>query len=155
MMTSDQQNTANPSGSDPPPNLQVREPQAVVRAIELIWLSWTLQLVATVLEGARDRSLAYLIGASLGFVLATLLQLWIIRQLKAGRNWMRMVLLACALIALAFIKLFIDEELPLIASLDAIAILNSVSWFANLAAVPLLFFPDANRWFRSAVPSAT
>jgi hypothetical protein len=38
-------------------------------------------------------------------------------------------------------KRFVERELPLLASADAPALLDSMSWFVNLIGVALLFSP--------------
>ena len=126
----------------------IRAPHVVTLATQLMWASLGFQAGAALLQSARDRSTVVFVASLIGLVLVAFLQKWIIGRLLIGQNWMRIVLLVCSIIGLAFVKQFVQRDLPLIASGDAVAFLDTISWLANLVGVGLLFSPHANTWFR-------
>ncbi len=126
----------------------IRAPHAITAAIYLMWASIGCQIGASLLQSARESSAGHLVGSLIGLVLVAVLQRWINGRLLLGRNWMRLALLLFSIIGLSFMKPFVEKELPLLASRDAVALLDSLSWLANLVGVALLFSPNANAWFQ-------
>ena len=126
----------------------------VAIATQLMWASFGCQVGAALLKSARDRSAGVFVGSLIGLVLVALLQRWVIGRLLIGRNWVRIALLVCSIVGLASMTRFVERELPLLASADALALLDSLSWLVNLIGVALLFSPRANAWFQKRPAAA-
>ena len=127
---------------------QVFRPVEVERGIALLWFAWALQLGGTVVECARERSSVFAVPAIIGTIIGTFVFIWLIKKLRARRNWARITLLCLGILGVLFAKQFLAENLPKISARDAVALLDVVGWIVDMVAVACFFLPGANRWFR-------
>jgi hypothetical protein len=149
-MDSTQPHSSNSASPEPHLSASPQLPSTVMKAIQLLWVSWALELGSAVLEIARDSSAPSIVAQVVLILIGTALLVWIIRKLKAHRNWARILYLCFSLLRIAFARQFLGDVLPRVVSFDARALLSVLDWVVCLAALGFLFTKDANKWFASA-----
>jgi hypothetical protein len=143
--------------ADVPEAAALDRPRVIKLAIQMLWLAQVLSAVlglVDLLETASENAyfgvsaIAFGVGVTLSF----LVSLWIYGRAYAGRNWARIAivvlqLLGFAILAWSFAWAFETEGGPSYSAVDILGIVAS-SGLAVVALV-LLFFPDANAWYRA------
>jgi len=120
-------------------------------ACTLIWISFALSLVGLVRELLSNSRPAAVIGALVGAAIIGVLAWWYTSKLKAGRNWMRivvtiMIVLSYVSIAVLwryyYAKFFANYgENPLKVGILAVKTITSI------ATIILLNLPSTRAWF--------
>jgi len=149
-MDSTQPHSSNSVAPEPHLSASSQLPSAVTKAIQLLWVSWTLEVATAVLDTARDSSAPSIVAQVVLILFGTALLIWIIRKFKGQRNWARILYLCFSLLRIVFARQFLGDVLPRVASLDARALLSLLDWAVCLIALGFLFTRDANKWFVSA-----
>lgn len=94
----------------------------------------------------------------MGGALVFLLTRWATAKLKAGRNWMRLLITLVQIGGLALIPLFWSFYKPLLINEyggnPAYAVVSGIQWVLNLSAAVLINMPDARSWFATMKRSA-
>ena len=127
----------------------------VFRACKLMWWSFGAALLAAALHFAlsSDKSsiVARAIVAAIVSALAFLLTRWTTAKLKAGRNWMRLLITLLQIGGLPLIPLFWSFYKPILISQyggnPAYAVASGAQWILNLSAAVLINTPSARSWF--------
>jgi nitrate/nitrite transporter NarK len=138
---------------------QAAKNHAVWTACKLYWASFGISLISLVLDiiGAPDAGsmVSGIVGAVLGGAIGLLITRWIVSKLKAGRNWMRLLLTICT--ALGFISIVIfwsfyrRNVFPLYADDPINAIQVALQAILGFYAVVLLNTPSARAWFHRRI----
>lgn len=126
----------------------VERPRVVLRAVQLLWVSFVLTSVSTF---ADVKLQSYDDAVSIAILAFTLVWFgttaWLIFKLARGRSWARTAYLILALISYGLVAFLWNESLadylaqPYQTTLDVLALLT------ELVALYLLFTKPANRWF--------
>jgi hypothetical protein len=125
--------------SDVPDAVAIDRPVAVRRAIQMLWLAQAYFQVSAIAFG---------VGVTLAFIVS----FWIYGRAYAGRNWARIVivvlqLLGFAILAWSYAVALKNEGGPAYSMIDILGIVASSG--LTVAALILLFVPDANAWYRA------
>lgn len=95
--------------------------------------------------------IARLIGAAIGGGIAFFWTYWVTTKLRAGRNWMRLLITVTQVAGIAALALFWSFYKPLLVNLyssnAAYAVATAIQWTLNLAAIALINTPAARSWF--------
>lgn len=128
----------------------------VLIACKLFWVSFGLSLVSTASDALRQSStlLAGLTGAVIGTAIGFAVTWWIISKLKAGKNWMRLLLTIGTVLGYLsvpiFWKLYSATLFPIYARnpiMGGVAVLQMIP---NTWGTVLLNVPRSRAWFTAA-----
>ena len=125
-------------------------------ACRLMWISWGLStasnvakvFVATGMFAVVVASIGAVIGAGIGYAITS----WVVRKLRAGRNWMRWLLTALNVLGLVMIGAFWDFYRQVIQSLSSnwmLLLTVGASMTIALIVLALLHTPTTRAWFRA------
>jgi hypothetical protein len=132
---------------------ELERPRVVVRAVQLLWTTFTLSVVATLVA-----ALVMPAGVSAGVTVVSttvnlLVQLglawWFNGAAWKGRGWSRWVQAVLGILALGFLyyaKQSVPNAFVLPWYLDA---MSTLATLCNAVGVGLLFAPAANTWYRA------
>jgi hypothetical protein len=131
---------------------------AVWTACMLLWLSFGISLISLIVDGVRAPAagsvVAAMIGALVGGAIGLLITGWIVSKLKAGRNWMRLLLTICTalgyLTVVIFWGFYRDHVFPIYAKSPMSAVFAALQTFLGFCSVVLLNTPSARAWFASS-----
>jgi len=141
------------------PDVELAQPDPfVIRACTLIWWSFGIQLVSNVFKLTDLPPARSLVGALflLAFVsgVSFWITSWVVSKLKAGRNWMRLLItilfLLGSVLVLSFWNLYIETAQFTVLTGAAAA----VQWVLSTINVVLINMPSARSWFLSCKGSA-
>jgi len=126
----------------------------VDRACTLMWINFALALVSTVVEIVRNmgvtETLEY-VGMAIGMSIAFLIYWWFTSKLKAGRNWMRILITVLTVLAFCMIPLLwsvmVKTMVPLSGQFSLDIILSCIQWILSLAVIWLLYTRRSRDWF--------
>jgi len=124
-----------------------QKPDTVKYAVALIWTSYGLGVLGTVIKmfkGEFPYQLAPLPGA-LAFAAAQLPTVWFTLKLAAGRNWARIVWIVLFGVGLLSTILFYKVVLAAAKDYMWIAVLQTV---LGLAVFIVLLTPSVSRWYK-------
>lgn len=129
----------------------------VVFACRLYWVSFGLSLVESIYNVLllADSSLIVggLIGAIIGAAIGVASTVWIVAKLKAGRNWMRVlvtILSALGLLSVPiFWKFYLTAVIPIYAKNPAMLGVGVLQLIANTWGIILLNVPSSRAWFHA------
>jgi hypothetical protein len=127
----------------------------VLRACTMMWWSFGMSFLGFCLQlvrGPGTRSVVgAAVGATVGGAIVFLITRWITSKLRAGRNWMRLLLTGLQLAGIALIPLFWDfyKAFLLHAFTDNFAsgVITAIQWALSISAVVLINMPGARSWF--------
>jgi hypothetical protein len=132
----------------------------VARACHLLWLSFGLAVLGATFDVFRasvsaGRSVT-VIGAAAGATMVFLITLWFTLKLRAGRNWMRLLVTILNVGGLLLIPFVWNWYWPILkqglnSPLDGVV--TAGQWLLDLAAVVYVNTSGARAWF-SAVKNA-
>lgn len=131
-----------------------QRPKQITWASWAFWISLVLGYASVFLGDMLDQSIAEFSGEERTFamggiivvmVITTVLYLWFIQRMRAGRNWARIVLLVFTVLGL------LSELMP-----DGGGVELSPLWLAvrvldvllQIGAIVLMFTPPGSGWFR-------
>jgi hypothetical protein len=130
-------------------NNSVTANREVLIACKLFWVSLGLSLVITASNVLRQSPLIIsgLIGNAMGFAMTW----WIVSKLKAGRNWMRLLMTILTafgyLSILIFCRFYSTTVFPIYARNPIVAGVAVLQIIPNTWAVVLLNVPRSRAWF--------
>jgi hypothetical protein len=136
-------------------NNSVTTNREVLIACKLFWVSFGLSLVATASDLLRQSAIPLLIGgligATIGAAISFAITRWVVSKLKAGRNWMRLlmtIITAVGYLSVAiFWKFYSTTLFPIYAGNPAMADIAVLQLIPNTWAVVLLNVPRSRAWF--------
>ena len=131
---------------------------AVWNACMLLWVSFGISLISLILDSVRAPAagspVAAIIGVLVGCAIGFLITRWIVSKLKAGRNWMRLLLTICTVLGYVSVALFWgfyrDHVFPIYAKNPMSAVFAGLQTILGFCSVVLLNTPGARAWFASA-----
>ena len=125
-------------------------------ACRLLWCYFGLTVLTIPLELLKVSGVALvlgvIIGGLIGCFIAGALTLWATTKLRAGRNWMRLLVTAVIALNVLLIPLVWDWYRPYFLRQFATpldATVTAVQWLLSFAAVFLLNTRRARLWFRT------
>jgi hypothetical protein len=132
----------------------------VLLACKLMWASMVVSLASSIpdlfkLPGSLSivaAIISLLIGTAIGFAIVW----WFTIKLKAGRNWMRLLLTVFQVVGIVFVLLFWDfykTAFSLMAPDPVRIVLMGAQWLLSLVAVVLINLPGARAWFAAVKQS--
>ena len=125
----------------------VERPKAVLRAVTLLSLALGLGVVRAIVRTVRHADVRS-IGLGEGVTLALwALSVVLILQVWKGRHWARVVWLVIFGLAIPLGIAPLFQSVAYFPVFNGLGILQTAVW---LAAIVLLFRPDASAWFRRA-----
>ncbi len=119
-----------------------RRPTDVLNALRLLTMSLVIELLAFAFSGD------YSIGSIIGVLAGAALIFWVLRQLHAGANWSRFVMVG--LLTLGVI-LAITSFRAEYAQHPGTTVVNAFSTAISIIAGVLLFTKNSGRWFGRGV----
>jgi hypothetical protein len=127
----------------------------VLIACKLFWVSFGLSLVSSISdvlsESATPLIIGGLIGLLIGGAIGFAITRWIVSKLKAGRNWMRLLMTIGAVLGLLsipiFWKFYSSAVFPIYAKNPLRVGLTLLQMVPNTWAVVLLNVPRSRAWF--------
>jgi hypothetical protein len=129
-------------------NNSVTANREVLTACKLFWLSFGLGLVVT---ASNVRQSPLLISSIIGDAIGFAMTWWIVSKLKAGRNWMRLlmtILTAFGYLSIAVLwKLYSTTLFPIYAKNPIMAGIAVLQIIPNIWAVVLLNVTRSRAWF--------
>jgi hypothetical protein len=126
----------------------------VVRACTLLWWSFGVAALGSVLNLARQPEaflvVAGLVGIVIGGAIGFFIVLWQTTKLRAGRNWMRLlitVLHVGGILAIPIFWRFLRPYFLQYLAQPVSGVFALVQWVLILSAVVLINTPNARAWF--------
>jgi hypothetical protein len=127
----------------------------VLKANMLLWISFGLGVINFVLDAfrlvAQGSPMIAMVALAFGIGIGFLLNWWYTSKLKAGRNWMRIFLTACAILVVAasllfwdFYRAFVVKQYGNSTAAIAIAVLQHCLW---IVAIVFLHTKRSRDWF--------
>jgi len=126
----------------------------VYRACTLMWINFGFALLSAGIEIFRNlgtTQTAEYVGMVIGMSIAFLIYWWFTTKLKAGRNWMRILITVLTILAFCMIPLLwnylvkmagqLYSQYPLDVALDCI------QWILTLVVLWLLYTRRSRDWF--------
>src|SRR5688572_2901232 len=135
------------AGADPDGN------RDVLRATQLLWISFGVGILGFVLEIIQPSAagIPMVIGLVFGVAIAFLITWWITAKLKAGRNWMRILLTVLMVIGIVMPLLIWDFYKTAVFAVYATnplkAVVDLAQYALGIIAVVLLHTPRSRAWF--------
>lgn len=126
----------------------------VSRACQLMWWSFGIGAILQIWTFAqlmRTSVPAAILGAVFGLGIGFGVTWWVAAKLKAGRNWMRLLMTTLAVLGLLCIPLFPDvyrRTFTLYLANPPQAIAALVQWPISLLTIVFINMPSARAWFR-------
>lgn len=119
--------------------LQVtRRPADVLNALRLLTISLLIELLAFAFSGD------YSVGSIIGVLVGAALVFWILRQVHAGANWARFVMVGLLTIGTLMAVTSFRAEYALH---PGTTVINAFSTVISIIAGVLLFTKSSNQWF--------
>jgi high-affinity Fe2+/Pb2+ permease len=85
-------------------------PRDVRTACDFYWASFAVSMLVQLIEGMRQPSaplvIGALIGTAIGGLIGGVITWWFVSKLKAGRNWMRLLLTIAAMVICLSVPVF-------------------------------------------------
>ncbi len=129
----------------------------VTKACMLIWGVYTLSLINGLKIFIRLATQSFplfvftVISTAIGLAIVLLIAHWMTTKLKAGRNWMRVLLVVLTVASLAFRLLYwkthFTQVIELYGSDKLLLVISVVQLAVWLTAMGLLFTARSRRWF--------
>lgn len=117
-----------------------RRPTDVLNALRLLVICLSIELLGFAFSGG------YSIGSIVGVLIGTALTFWVVRQVHAGENWARFVIVGViALGAFWLIASFRAEY----AQHPGATVVDAFSTIISIIAGVLLFTKNSTAWFQS------
>jgi len=140
--------------AQPPALDDVEGRRDVYRACTLMWVNFGVALLSTGVEIVRNfgttatpEYVGMVIGMSIGFLITW----WFVVKLKAGRNWMRILITVLTVLAFCMIPLLwsvmVKTMVPLSGQFSLDIILSCIQWILSLAVIWLLYTRRSRDWF--------
>jgi hypothetical protein len=123
----------------------------VLITCKLFWVSFGLALVGTVSDVVRQSAISLVIGGTIGAAVGFAITHWTVSKLKAGRNWMRVLITIITVLGYLAVPMFWNfystQVFPVYASDPIVAAVSLLQIIANTVAVVLLNLPHCRAWF--------
>ena len=126
----------------------------VYRACTLMWINFGCALLSTVIEVVRNlgtTQTAEYVGMVIGMSIAFLIYWWFTSKLKAGRNWMRILITVLTVLAFCMIPLLwsviVKTLVPMYSQFPLDIVLSGIQWILSLVALWLLYTRRSREWF--------
>jgi hypothetical protein len=127
----------------------------VLLACKLFWVSFGLSLVSSASDALSQSTIPQMIGALIGLMIAGAvgfaLTWWMVSKLKAGRNWMRLLVTIGAVLAYLsipiFWKFYSSKVFPMYATNPLKAGIDLLATIPNIWSIVLLNLPRSRAWF--------
>jgi hypothetical protein len=124
-------------------------PTSVMWALRLLWTGLGLGMMnmafATWRAPGLQLSLSFLAGVGVAFCAVAALAIWIILQIRAGRNWARILILVFCLLS---VPSFITRLGPALRNSILEGMMHMLVNGSYFLAVALLFLGSSSAWFR-------
>jgi len=128
----------------------------VYRACTLMWINFGFALLSTGIEVVRNfgtTGTAEYVGMAIGMSIAFLIYWWFTTKLKAGRNWMRVLITVLTVLAFCMIPVMwnamVKTMVPLYSQFPLDIILSVLQWVSSLVVVWLLYTRRSRDWFKA------
>jgi hypothetical protein len=123
----------------------------VLLACHLFWISFGLSIVGSAsdllkLSGSGLR-IGVLVGAMIGCAIGFALTSWTVWKLKAGRNWMRLLVTLVSVLGYICIAVFWKFYSPIYAGNPIAAGVSVLEAILDIWAIVLINVPDSRAWF--------
>ena len=126
----------------------------VYRACTLMWINFGFALLSTGIEVVRNlgtTQTAEYVAMVIGMSIAFLIYWWFTSKLKAGRNWMRILITVLTVLAFCMIPLLwsviVKTVVPLYSQFPLDIVLSGIQWILSLVVVWLLYTRRSREWF--------
>ena len=126
----------------------------VYRACTLMWINFGFALLSTGIEVVRNlgtTQTAEYVGMVIGMSIAFLIYWWFTSKLKAGRNWMRILITVLTVLAFCMIPLLwsviVKTLVPLYSQFPLDLVLSGIQWILSLVVLWLLYTRRSREWF--------
>ena len=127
----------------------------VVRACKLVWVSFGLSVLGSassaLYPAGRPQIGVWITGMLVGGVISFFITQWIVTKLKAGRNWMRLLMTIGSVLGylsiLVFWNYYSTEVFPSYANRPIKATVAALGIIPNIGLVVLLNTRAARAWF--------
>jgi len=125
----------------------------VLRSTMLIWISFGLGVIGFVLEmfSIANSQVSVWIGLAIGLAVAFLITWWVTAKLKAGRNWMRILITVLMILGVAGPLLFWEYYKTAIvvqyAQQPIKGVFDLAQYALSIIAVLLLYTARSRAWF--------
>jgi high-affinity Fe2+/Pb2+ permease len=127
----------------------------VLMACKLFWVSFGLSLVGTASDVLRQSTLPLviggLIGAIIGAAVGFALTRWFVSKLKAGRNWMRLLVTILPVLGYLSVPIFWNFYSTMVfasyARNPVMAAISLLQIIPGAWAIVLLNLPRSRAWF--------
>jgi len=126
----------------------------VYRACTLMWINFGFALLSTGIEVVRNlgtTQTAEYVGMVIGMSIAFLIYWWFTSKLKAGRNWMRILITVLTVLAFCMIPLLwsviVKTVVPLYSQFPLDIVLSGIQWILSLVVLWLLYTRRSREWF--------
>jgi hypothetical protein len=129
--------------------------RGVLVACKLFWVSFILSLVGTASDVLQQSAIPLVIGgliggmmgAAVGFVITK----WIVSKLKAGRNWMRLLVTILPVLGYVSVPIFWNfystTAFPIYTRNPMMAAVSALQIILNIWVIILLNLPHSRAWF--------
>lgn len=133
----------------------VTDNREVLNACKLYWVSFGLSLVSIASDVLRQTALPLVIGSCIGGVIGAalgfVLTRWIVSKLKAGRNWMRLLVTILPVLGYLTVPIFWNfystTVFPIYARNPVKAVVSVLQIIPSTWAIVLLNLPRSRAWF--------
>ena len=123
----------------------------VLIACKLFWASFGLSLVATTVNVLRQSAIPSVISGMIGAALGFAITGWTVSKLKAGRNWMRLLVTILTVLGFLAVPIFWNfystTIFPIYARNPILGAAFVVQMMLNAWASVLLNLPHSRAWF--------
>jgi hypothetical protein len=142
------------------PTAKAGDNRDVLNACKLLWLSCAMDVMSPLLGGAANAAppVGGMVGVLVSDAIQVLVTYWIVSKLKAGRNWMRLLLtigIAAAYLLILILWAFYDASVfPTYAHHPVSAAIAVLEAILVLCYIALLNTPSARAWFASSKRAA-
>jgi len=123
----------------------------VLIACKLFWVSFGLSLVGTASDVLRQSAIPLVIGGLIGAAVGFAITRWIVSKLKAGRNWMRLLVTILPVPGYLTVPIFWNfystTVFPTYARNPIMAAVSLLQIIPNTWAIVLLNLPHSRAWF--------
>lgn len=123
----------------------------VLIACKLFWVSFGLALVGTASDVVRQSTISVVIGGTIGAAIGFAITRWTVSKLRAGRNWMRLLVTIITVLGYLAVPMFWNfystQVFPIYARNPMAAAATLLQIISNTGAVVLLNLPHGRAWF--------
>jgi hypothetical protein len=123
----------------------------VLLACKLCWVSFGLSLVGSASDLLKvstiGLTIGVLVGAMIGGAIGFAITKWIVSKLKAGRNWMRLLVTILSVLGYICIPVFWKFYSPIYAGDPIKAAVSVLGIIPNIWSIVLLYVPRSQAWF--------